>query len=153
MRFFLTGFTNPLIIKKMSFWVLRCTNSLFSLVKMVSHNGCSWQWPLEVIWFYTPAQAGPCRTGCPTSCPDRFRISPRTKTPQPLCWAICSSIQSPSQLKSISWCSEGLFCVSVCAHWLLSCHWEPLKGTRLCPFYNWAFSPPGWSPGSLSLPL
>jgi len=31
----------------------------------------------------------------------------------------------------VSWCSAA--CVPVCAHYLLSCHWVPLKGALLCP--------------------
>lgn len=38
-----------------------------------------------------------------------------------------------SQLKSVSWCSKGTSCVSVCVCYILFCHCAPLKRTCICP--------------------
>jgi len=39
-------------------------------------------------------------------------------------------------LHSVSQCSEGTSCVSVCAHYLLSCYWAPLKRAWFHPLYT-----------------
>ena len=52
------------------------------------------------------------------------------ETPQHL-WAVCTSALSPTQHESVSWFSEGTFCVPICAHYLLSWHWAPLKSSIL----------------------
>lgn len=46
------------------------------------------------------------------------------ETPPPL-WE--TSAWSPSQWKTVSWRSEETSCVSVCACYLLCCHWTPWK--------------------------
>jgi len=68
-------------------------------------------------------QAGSPTASCPGLCPDGFWPFPRLETPQPLC-ATCASAWSPSQLRSVSLCSDRSS-YSVCAHCLLSCHWTP----------------------------
>jgi len=52
--------------------------------------------PLKVIWFCSPAQAGPSRAGCPGPCPDDFGISPKSETPQSP-WVTCA--RSPNSEK------------------------------------------------------
>lgn len=46
-------------------------------------------------------------------------------------WANCCSAPSPAQCKSAFVCLDGIFCVSVCAHYFWSCHWVPLSRVRL----------------------
>lgn len=79
-------------------------------------NDWGWLGPLEV--FRGPGDGGPC--------PGSFWVSLRMETLQPVC-------QSPSQWKSVSWCSEGNSWVSVCASWLWSCHLALLRRTWLQP--------------------
>ena len=43
-----------------------------------------------------------------------------------------ASAQSPSRWTRVSWCSEGTWCVSICARRLSSCRWAPLKSAWLC---------------------
>lgn len=33
--------------------------------------------------------------------------------------------------KSVYWCAKGIFCVSICAHYLWSCYWAPSKSLAL----------------------
>ena len=87
-----------------------------------SQSGWGRKWPLEIILSSPLAQAGPPRASCPGPCQDSFWIPSRMKTPPPL-WAACTSTQSPSQGKRVSWCSQEAFCVSVCAHCLLTWIW------------------------------
>lgn len=74
---------------------------------------------------FLPAQTGPHGPCCPGPRPDFFSLFPQVETPQPL-WATRASAQSLSQCKTVSWCSEGMPCVSVCTHGLWSWHWAPL---------------------------
>ena len=111
--------------------------SCFSLLSRRNHR------MVEVVSYL-------CKSACPTAllkqghlqssapCPNNFWISPRRETPQPL-WATCDSAQSPSQQKSVSWCSDRTCCVSVFAHCLLSFHWalgaEPVSRVFLTAIY------------------
>lgn len=62
-----------------------------------------------------------------SSCPRQlWSTSPKMETP-PLPLATCASAQPPQQWRSVSWCSEGTACVSVCALCLWPCHWAPLR--------------------------
>lgn len=49
-------------------------------------------------------------------------------------WATCANVLSLLTVKNVSQCSEGAFCVLVCASCLLSCHWTPLKRAWLYLF-------------------
>lgn len=93
-----------------------------------NHRSTGWgrKGLLEDIWSDHPAQAGPPRAGCPGAYPDSFCIFPKREKPQCL-WATFASAPSPSQLKTVSWCSDRRSCVAVCARWLLSHHWTPLE--------------------------
>ena len=84
-----------------------------------------WEWYdvwRSVTWSTHPAQARPPTAGCPGSCLGGFWISPRGETLQHL-WETCASAHPHSQ--SVSWHSEGAFCVSAWAHCFVSCHWAP----------------------------
>lgn len=117
-------------------------------------------WDLEVIRSNLTVQAGSPRAGCPGPCPGGIWISPRMESLQPLratcqCPAACTT-------ESVSWCSEGTSCVSVCAHWLWSCHWALLRRACLHPLCTllsgiyaywdppWACSSPRWTAPALS---
>ena len=80
----------------------------------------------------TQVQVGSPRASCPVPCPDVFWISPRMETLPPP-WPTCASARLPSMGKSVSWCSEGTSCFSVCTHCLWSCHWAPLRRARPHP--------------------
>lgn len=93
-----------------------------------NHRSTGWgrKGLLEDIWSDHPAQARPPRAGCPGAYPDSFCIFPKREKPQCL-WATFASAPSPSQLKTVSWCSDRRSCVALCARWLLSHHWTPLE--------------------------
>lgn len=55
---------------------------------------------------------------------------PRMEATHPL-GAHCPHAQSLLQYKSVSWCLEVTFQVSICAHCLRSCHWSLLERTWL----------------------
>ena len=84
------------------------------------------------------------------------------ETSRPL-WATCASAWSPSQWKSVSWCSDrSLLCFSLCALPLvlpLGTTEKSLALSSLHPPYRWlytlirspqAFSSPGWRVPALS---
>lgn len=83
---------------------------------------CVCEAPLEVTWSNCSAQARSPRAGCTRLCLVGFWVCLRMETTQPL-WATCASTWSPSQEKSVFWCSKWTSSVSVCAYCPMSCHW------------------------------
>lgn len=71
-----------------------------------------WMGPLVIVQPNPSAQTGPPRVNCPGPCPNSFGI--------PLRWTLHfstrTSVWSPSQEQSASWCWEGTPCASECAH-------------------------------------
>lgn len=80
-----------------------------------SHNLWDWKGLAGVIWSCHPAYEGTHSAGCSGLCPGSFRVTPRIEMLQPL-WKTCVCVWSSSWQKSVSWCSQGSSCVSVCGH-------------------------------------
>lgn len=113
-------------------WQYKCRKT-----KVEEKSQVSWGWK------------GSLRLSSPTSLLNKCHVGPVAQdcvqkalgyfwgySPQPL-WATSASAPSPSQQKSVSWCSGGTSCV--CAHCLWFCPWAPLKSVWLCPFMHLPF--------------
>ena len=79
----------------------------------------------------SPAQSRSARADSPGLCPVGFWISLSMETRQHL-WASCLATLT---IKKGALCLNGIFCISVHAHCLLSCHWARLRRVWL-PFYS-----------------
>lgn len=80
-----------------------------------------------------PAEAGSPRAGCLGSYPVGFWISPRMENAQTTCLASLCPDSVTLTVKIVSWCSEEISCVSVCAHCLWLCRWTPVHSLCTLP--------------------
>lgn len=80
-----------------------------SKMKTESQNGTGWKGLLEVIWSIPPSNRA---LVAQDHVQNFFSLFRQVETPQPLL-ATCVSAQSLPQCKTVSWCSEGMSCVSV----------------------------------------
>lgn len=54
--------------------------------------------------------------------------------PQPHCESQLKTKCTMHSTDSLSWCSDGISCVSICClHFIWSCHWLPKERAWLCP--------------------
>lgn len=91
-----------------------------------SQNGSARKESLEAICFNPVCQVGTPRACCTGPCLGVLSICLRKQTAQSPC-TICNCAQTPSQKISVFLCSERPCCISVCVHYLLTCHWAFLK--------------------------
>lgn len=78
-----------------------------------SHISWGLRGPLATISSSWPAQQEPLRASCTGPCPDGFWISTSRETPQTFLGNLCQC-STTLDSKSVSWCSRGTCCVSVC---------------------------------------
>lgn len=122
--------------------ILICKHKLFCNLKarIARRITDSLEGPQEYVWPFPSVQSRDSCTWFLRALSVMFWKSPRTETPQPQ-WANDSSVCPPSQWeekKKKGLGLSGISHVSVCAHFLLFCHWTILRSLLLRLIY---FSP------------